>query len=128
MAFGRCTQKKKGEKVIKKIHSIGRKGYGEISPMNKNEIHYPDICVTTEQVPFLDEVEVGERMSLLAICEVKSIRQEGKGKPKEISLMVKMLGEEGDMKMTKAVEKAIGEHKELDDKEESNEKETEKED
>lgn len=106
--------------MITKIHDVGRT-HDEMYGMpvsigkNKKEKCYPSITVTTEQIPFLEDVVVGEKMSLLAICEVKSIRQEGKNKPMEITLDVKKLGEEGEMKMTKAVEKAIGEHKELDE-------------
>jgi len=99
--------------MIKKIHDLGKKGWGEVSPMSNDEKHYPNICVDTKLCPFLEDVEVGEKLSLLAICEVKSIRKDGENKPMEITLDVKKLGEEGEMKMTKAVEKAIGKHKEL---------------
>ena len=102
--------------MIKKLHDLGKKDYG-IPVSEDKEIHYPNICVDTEMMPILKGVEVGETVSLLAICEVKSIRKDGKNKPVEIALDIKKLGEEGDMKMSKAVEKAIGSHKELDEEE-----------
>ena len=68
-------------------------------------------------MPFLEDAEVGEKFHYLAICEVKSVSKDGKNKPMEFTLDVKKLGEEGEMKMTKAVERAIGKHKELDEDE-----------
>lgn len=107
--------------MVKKLHDLGKKGYGPTSiEESKNEIHYPDICVDTKQCPFLKQADIGEKVSLLAICEVKSKRQDDK-KAMDIVLAVKQLGEEADLKMTKAVEEAIGEHKELDDNEEKKE-------
>ena len=102
--------------TVKKIHDIGM-NYDEkyeCEPMDKKKKIYPEIRLTEEMCPFLEGAEVGEKLSLLAICKITEIKEEEGENEREYELEIQKLGEEGEMKMTKAVEKAIGPHKELE--------------
>lgn len=96
--------------MVKELHDMGERHSEYLEPMHGNKKHYPSIYISTKQLPCIKGCKVGERMSLLILAEVVSANKDGK-----YTLEIKKMGEEGDTKMTKAVEKAMGQHEELDE-------------
>ena len=107
--------------MVKKLHDLGRSEkemYGSPTLVGKGKrIIYPSLSITTKQLPCLENADIGEKASLLILVEVKGVHKEKNGNRYELDVL--KMGEEGETKMTKAVEKAMGQHEELDSKEES---------
>lgn len=107
--------------MVSKLYDLGRSekemyGSPTSTKESKNRIVYPSLSITSKQLPCLEEAEIGEKASLLILVEVKGVHKEKNGNRYELDVL--KMGEEGETKMTKAVEKAMGQHKELDDSEE----------
>lgn len=122
MASLRSPEEKEREKVMAKKnvgYDLGHK-MEEDMPMSK-KICYPSVHLTEEELPLLEETEVGDKVSFLCLFEVTSMRKEKDGKAcYDLDLL--KVAEDAEMKMSKALEEFMGEHKEVEEESEKGEK------
>ena len=92
--------------------------------LEKKKICYPTVYLTDEELPYLEQVEVGDKVSFLCLFEVvsKTEREDKDGEKCDYTLELQKVAEDAEMKMSKALEEFMGEHKEV---EVGKEKETE---
>lgn len=84
----------------------------------KDKICYPKIYLSDKELPLLEEVEVGDKVSFLCLFKVTSKSETDRGCNYDLELQ--KVAEDNEMKISKALEKFMGEHKELElDDEES---------
>lgn len=94
------------------MYDVGHKMSEEMAMQpKKNEKHYQDLSFTDKELPCLKGAKSGDKLSLLSLCEVDSV-EDKKGEPSRYRLKVLKMGEESEMKMHKALEKATKEEEE----------------
>ena len=95
-----------------KIYDVGHKSEPETTVSQpKNKKFYPSINLSDKELPYLKGSKVGDKMSLLILCEITGTHKRDNN-PIDYTLEIKKMGEEGEMKMSKAMEKAMEEHDE----------------
>ena len=80
---------------------------------------YPTITVTEKEMPYLDDLNVGDKISLITLYKVVRIEDSEKTDC-NYTLEINKVAEESGMKISKALEKFMGEHKEVTGEETSN--------
>ena len=105
-------------------YDLGKSNSGmEVTASNKKEKYYPTIDICENELPYLDDLNVGDEISLITLFEVKAITART-GEDKRFTLEIKKVAEESGMKLSKELEKFLGEHKEIEDEDkEDDEKE-----
>lgn len=99
-----------------KIYDVGHKPEEMATPTKseKPKKYYPSINLSDKELPCLKGSKVGDKMSLLILCEITGTHKRNND-PIDYTLEIKKMGEEGEMKMSKAMEKAMDEHEEKEE-------------
>ena len=124
MASFRGIKEKKGKEMKKKVgYDLGHK---EVSPSKdyKNKVCYPTIYLSDKELPYLEEIEVGDKVSFLCLFKLVS-KEERENEKEEIcnyTLELQKVAEDAEMKMTKALEEFMGPHKEVEEESDKDEK------
>lgn len=77
------------------------------------EQSYPTVCISDKDCPYLEDTNVGDKLSLITLYEVIGIRKDEEDFC--YTLAIKKVAEDAGMKMSKAMEKFMGPHEEVDE-------------
>ena len=96
-----------------KLYDVGHKSEEMAVPSKstKSKKYYPSINLSDKELPCLKGVKVGDKLSLLMLCEITGTHKRNND-PTDYTIDIKKMGEEGEMKMSKAMKEAMGEHEE----------------
>lgn len=92
---------------MKHMYDVGTKPQ-EISSSSKSEKYYPSLSFTSEELPCLKGMDVGDKINLLMQCEISGLNKNNKDKT-SYTLKIKKAGEESEERMSKALEKVTKE-------------------
>lgn len=112
---------------MKKVgYDLGHKMQEEMpmpmTNMDKKKICYPNVHLSDKELPLLEELDVGDKVSFL--CLFKIIDKMETEKECNYTLELQKVAEDSEMKMSKALEDFMGEHKEVETEEKDSEDET----
>ena len=95
-----------------RMYDVGHKSEPmEVGKPEKNKKYYPSIRLSDKELPCLKGAKMGDKLSLMMSCEITGANKQDDN-PTEYTLEVKKLGEESEMKMSKALEEASKEKEE----------------
>lgn len=83
---------------------------------NKNKKYYPSLHLSDEEFPVLKGKEVGDKLSIMVDCVIAGCdmnQSQGQKKKVNYRLEIHKMGEEGEMRMSRALEKATEEKEEV---------------
>ena len=91
---------------------------------NKNQKNYPSFSLSEDELPYLDDLEVGDKISLISLYEITR-KEKVNDEPCRYSINLIKVVEEPEGALTKAFEKKLkdffGEHKEVKEETETEE-------
>lgn len=97
---------------MQKMYDVGHKMSEDMAmptKENKNKKHYPSLHLSDEEFPALKGKDVGDKLSVMMDCVIAGYdmnQSQGQKKKVDYRLEIHRMGEEGEIKMYRALEKA----------------------